>query len=315
MRWRILVSRSNNEILIGAIEAGGTKFVCAVGTGPGEKLLARQSFPTGGDPAGLLDLVAGWLKEQEAKFGRLEALGIASFGPVDLDHSSPTWGYITSTPKAGWQNTDLVGGLRQRFRDLPVGFDTDVNGAALGEQVWGAAQGLSDFIYLTIGTGIGGGGMVGGRMMHGLLHPEMGHMLLPRILGDSFPGVCPFHGPCWEGLCTGPAMNARTGAPAETLAADHPVWQIETEYIAMALANIIYAVSPRRIVIGGSVRKAGHLGEERFFALVREKVRKVLNGYLGSPALGEGMDGYIVPPLLGDDAGVCGAIALGQQAL
>jgi fructokinase len=309
------VSRSNNEILIGAIEAGGTKFVCAVGTGPGERLLARESFPTGGDPAVLLDRVAAWLVEQESRFGQLAALGIASFGPVDLDPASQTWGYITSTPKAGWQYTNLVGGLRQRLRDLPVGFDTDVNGAALGEHAWGAARGLDDFIYLTIGTGIGGGGMVGGQMMHGLLHPEMGHMVLPRIAGDDFPGVCPFHGDCWEGLCTGPAMNARAGAPAETLAADHPAWELETHYIARALANIIYAVSPRRIIIGGSVRKAGHLGEERFFRLVRERVRGVLNGYLGSPALGEGIDDFIVAPLLGDDAGVCGAIALGQRAL
>ncbi|MFN6202064.1 MAG: ROK family protein [Acidobacteriota bacterium] len=309
------MSASANESLIGAIEAGGTKFVCAVGRGPGEQLLARASFPTGGDPTVLLDRVAGWLTEQEAHFGRMAALGIASFGPVDLDPASPTWGYITSTPKAGWQYTDLVGGLRQRLRDLPVGFDTDVNGAALGEQVWGAARGLADFVYLTIGTGIGGGGMVGGQMMHGLLHPEMGHMLLPRLVGDDFIGICPFHGDCWEGLCTGPAMNARAGAPAETLAADHPAWDLETEYIARALANIIFVLSPRRIIIGGSVRKAGHLGEERFFAQVRERVRRALKGYLGSPSLAGEIDQYIVPPVLGDDAGVCGAIALGQRAL
>ncbi len=309
------MSESSRDGLIGAIEAGGTKFVCAVGRGPGEKLLARVSFPTGDDSASLLDRVAAWLAEQESRHGRLAALGIASFGPVDLDPGSPTWGHITSTPKIAWQYTDLVGGLRGRLRDLPVGFDTDVNGAALGEYAWGAAQGLDDFIYLTIGTGIGGGGMVGGRMMHGLLHPEMGHMVLPRVKGDDFPGVCPFHGACWEGLCTGPAMNARAGAPAETLGADHPVWELETQYIALALENIIYNVSPRRIIIGGSVRKAGHLGEERFFRMVRTKVREVLNGYLGSPVLDEGIDGYIVPPLLGDDAGVCGAIALGQRAL
>ena len=309
------MSQDSCEGLIGAIEAGGTKFVCAVGTGPGERLLARESFPTGADPEALLEKVAGWLTAQELKFGRLAALGIASFGPVDLDPASPTWGYITSTPKAGWQYTDLVGGLRRRLGELPVGFDTDVNGAALGEHAWGAARGLDDFIYLTVGTGIGGGGMVSGRMMHGLLHPEMGHMVLPRIAGDDFPGVCPFHGDCWEGLCTGPAMNARAGAPAETLAADHPAWELETQYLALALANLIYVASPRRIIIGGSVRKAGQLGEERFFRLVRDRVRGVLNGYLGSPALGEGIDDFIVAPVLGDDAGVCGAIALGQRVL
>ncbi len=309
------MSGKSGESIIGAIEAGGTKFVCAVGSGPGEQLLARESFPTGDDPGALLDAVAGWFRKCEAEFGCIEGVGIASFGPVDLDTASPTWGYITSTPKLAWQYTDLVGGVRRRLGDLPIGFDTDVNGAALGERDWGAARGLDDFIYLTIGTGIGGGGMIGGRMMHGLLHPEMGHMVLPRIAGDDFAGVCPFHGGCWEGLCTGPAMNARAGAPAESLAADHPAWELETQYIAYALANIIYAVSPRRIIIGGSVRKAGRLGEERFFRMVREKVQGVLNGYLGSPALSTGIDDFIVPPLLGDDAGVCGAIALGQREL
>lgn len=308
-------SQLPHDSLVGAIEAGGTKFVCAVGTGPGERLQARALFPSGDDPAKLLDVVSEWFADQERGLGQLGAIGIASFGPVDLNPGSPSYGYITSTPKHGWQNTDLIGGLRKRLRDLPVGFDTDVNGAALGEHAWGAAAGLTDFIYLTIGTGIGGGGMVGGQLMHGLLHPEMGHMLLPRVPGDDFPGVCPFHGACWEGLCSGPAMNARAGAPAETLPPDHPVWQLETQYIAHALANIIYALSPQRIIIGGSVRKAGQLGEERFFQLVREKVRIALNNYLGSEALKSEIAGYIVPPVLGDDAGVCGAIALGQRML
>jgi len=301
--------------LVGAIETGGTKVVCAVGTGPGSALRARVSIPTGGEPEGLLDQVAKWFLEQERDHGPLAALGVASFGPVDLDPTSQTYGYITSTPKEGWRQTDLLGGLRRRLGERPMGFDTDVNAAALGEVTWGGAQGLADFLYLTIGTGIGGGGMVGGALMHGLLHPEMGHLLLPRLPGDDFPGVCPFHGACWEGLCTGPAIEARTGSPAEELAADHPVWEMETRYIAFALANLIYCLSPRRILIGGSVRKAGKLGEERFFAALRRHVQAVLNEYLASPALRTGIEEYLVAPTLGDDAGVCGAIALAQRAL
>ena len=294
--------------LVGAIETGGTKVICAVGTGPGESLRARVSFPTGGEPERLLDRVAEWLLAQEQEHGRLAAIGVASFGPVDLDPASPTYGYITSTPKEGWRQTDLLGGLRRRLGERPMGFDTDVNAAALGEFVWGGAQGLADFLYLTIGTGIGGGGMVG------LLHPEMGHMLLPRLPGDDFPGVCPFHGACWEGLCTGPAIEARAGIPAEALPADHPVWEMETRYIAFALANLIYCLSPRRILIGGSVRKAGQYGEASFFAALRRHVQTALNRYLGSAALDAGIDQYIVAPTLGDDAGVCGAIALAQRA-
>src|SRR4051812_19064442 len=180
------------DVLVGGIEAGGTKFVCAVGTGPGDRMLARASFPTGDRPAELLATVAGWLQEQEGRHGRLRALGIASFGPVDLRPGSPTYGFITSTPKPGWQDTDVVGRLRAAFGDIPIGFDTDVNGAALGEHAWGNAAGLSDFVYITLGTGIGAGAMVGGELLHGLVHPEMGHMLLPRAPGDDFPGVCPY---------------------------------------------------------------------------------------------------------------------------
>jgi fructokinase len=309
------MAEERGESLVGAIETGGTKVVCAVGTGPGESLRARVSFPTGGEPERLLDRVAEWLLVQEREHGRLAAIGVASFGPVDLDPASRTYGYITSTPKEGWRQTDLLGGLRRRLGERPMGFDTDVNAAALGEWVWGGAQGLADFLYLTIGTGIGGGGMVGGALMHGLLHPEMGHMLLPRLPGDDFPGVCPFHGACWEGLCTGPAIEARTGVRAEALAADHPVWEMETRYIAFALANLIYCLSPRRILIGGSVRKAGQYGEARFFAALRRHVQAALNHYLDSPALGVGIEEYLVAPTLGDDAGVCGAIALAQRAL
>lgn len=302
------------DLLVGAIEAGGTKFVCAVGTGPGDRMLARASFPTGDRPAELLATVAGWLQEQEGRHGRLRALGIASFGPVDLRPGSPTYGFITSTPKPGWQDTDVVGRLRAAFGDIPIGFDTDVNGAALGEHAWGSAAGLNDFVYITLGTGIGAGAMVGGELLHGLVHPEMGHMLLPRVPGDDFPGVCPYHGACWEGLCSGPAIHRRTGVPAEDLPPDHPAWGLETRYIAEAVANITCVLSPERVILGGGVSKGGRLGQDRFFQQVREKLRAALNGYIAAPALGPDVDRDLVPPLLGDDAGVCGAMALGQRA-
>jgi fructokinase len=278
--------------------------------------LDRDQFPTGGDPAGVLAQVADWLKEREAEHGSLAAIGIASFGPIDLDEASPTYGYITSTPKAGWANTDIVGPMRAAIPGIPVGFDTDVNGAGLGEWRWGAAQGLSDFVYITVGTGLGGGGMARGELLHGLVHPEMGHMGLPRVGDDTFEGSCPFHGRCWEGLCSGPAIEKRAGMPAEELPPDHPAWSITTQYMAHALVNLTCVLSPKRIVIGGSVRKAGQLGEERFFDQVRRAYRSIMADYIVSPALTEsGISEFIVPPLLGDDAGVCGAIALAQAKL
>jgi fructokinase len=304
--------------LVGAIEGGGTKWVCAVGTGPGDKLLARTSFPTGDNPSRLLESVVAWLKEQQAKHGDLKAIGIASFGPIDLEREprSPTYGHITSTPKLAWRNTDVVGVFERAFPGLPIGFDTDVNGAALGERTWGAAAGLDDFVYITIGTGLGAGGMARGNLLHGLVHPEMGHMRLPRVPGDTFSGVCPFHGDCWEGLCCGVALNARAAMPAEQLPLDHPAWQYETHYIGVAIANIVCTLSPRRVIIGGSVRKGGQLGEPAFFRAVRRSTLDALNNYIVSPALTPaGIDNYIVPPLLGDDAGVCGAIALGHRSL
>ena len=304
-----------SKYLVGAVEAGGTKFVCAVGTGPGDGLRDRVQFASGDDPARVLQEVVAWFRDRQEGHGRLTALGVASFGPVDLDEASPTYGYITSTPKPGWGNTDVVGPLRNAFPKLPIGFDTDVNGAAMGERRWGAAQGLEDFVYVTVGTGVGGGGMARGKLLHGLVHPEMGHMGLPRVAGDDFEGNCPFHGRCWEGLCAGPAIEKRAGMPAEALPPDDPAWDITMQYMAHALANLACVLSPRRIIVGGSVRKAGQLGEQRFFAGVRDAFRSVLAGYIRSPALSEaGIDEFIVPPHLGDDAGVCGAIALAQAA-
>jgi fructokinase len=284
--------------------------VCAVGTGP--KDLSRAEFQTVDNPAQVLAEVTGWLLEQQRARGTLQAIGIGSFGPIDLNTKSPTYGYITSTPKPGWRQANIVGVVRRAFSHIPLGFETDVNAAALGEHVWGHACGLDDFVYITIGTGIGAGGMVGGQLIHGLVHPEMGHMMLPRAHGDMFAGVCPYHGPCWEGLCSGPALLKRTGVPAEGLPKEHEAWALLTQYIAYALANIACVLSPRRVIIGGSLRKAGRLGEERFFRLIREKTQAVLNGYIKSEALAEDIEGFIVPPHLGDNAGICGAIALGQ---
>jgi len=305
---------------VGGIEAGGTKFVCAVGSGPEDVCQPgnRAVFPTGDDPAALLVQVTTWFLAQQAERGEpIAALGVASFGPVDLNPSSPTYGYITSTPKPGWGDTDLLGPLRTALgSDLPIGFDTDVNGAALGERTWGGAIGLDDFLYITIGTGIGAGGMARGQLLHGLVHPEIGHLRLPRVPGDTFPGVCPYHGDCWEGLCSGPAIERRAGISASDLSPDHPAWDLVTHSVGDAIANLICTLSPRRILLGGSVRKAGQLGEAAFFAKVRARVRESLNGYVVSPALTEaGIESYVVPPALGDDAGVCGALALGLGAI
>lgn len=303
---------------VGGIEAGGTKFVCAVGRGPSDVAQPqnRIEFPTGDNPARLMTDITAWFRERERRLQQsLQAVGIASFGPIDLDIESPMYGHITSTPKPTWRNTDLVGMVRREFGDLPIGFDTDVNGGALGEYFWGSAKGLNDFVYITMGTGIGAGGMSGGRLLHGLVHPEMGHMRIPRLPGDDFPGNCPFHGDCWEGLCAGPAMLARTGTQASDLPSDHPAWLLEAQYMALALANIVCVLSPRKVIIGGSLRKAGRLGEAAFFDLMRKQVQDSLNDYIVTPALqSDAVREYIVPPLLGDNAGICGAIALGQCA-
>jgi len=294
--------------LFGGIEAGGTKIICAVGTGP-EDIRAEIRFPTT-QPVEAIATAIRFFKEQEAKFGKLTAVGIASFGPVDLNPHSPYFGYITSTPKPGWANTDIVGEF-QRALDVPIGFDTDVNGAALGEWRWGAAQGLDTFIYLTIGTGIGGGAMVNGKLLHGLLHPEMGHILIPHDRQmDPFPGNCPYHEDCFEGLATGPSVEKRWGQRGETLPVDHPAWELEAHYIALALVNFILAVSPKRIILGGGVMQ-----QQQIFPHIRTNVQKSLNDYVRASQILEQIDEYIVPPALGGRAGVLGAIALGYQVM
>jgi fructokinase len=294
--------------LFGGIEGGGTKFVCAVGTGP-DDIRAETRFPTT-TPAETIGRAISFFQEQEKAFGRLSAVGFASFGPIDPDPVSPTYGYVLPTPKPDWSNSDVVGPLKKAL-NLPIGFDTDVNGAALSEARWGAAQGCNPVVYFTIGTGIGGGAVVNGKLLHGLLHPEMGHMKIPHDISvDPFPGACPFHGDCFEGLAAGPSIEKRWGQKAETLPADHPAWDLEAQYIALAFANIIYSFSPQKIVVGGGVVQQAHM-----LPLIQQKVQKILGGYVQSAQITQHIDQYIVLPGLGNRSGVLGAIALAELAL
>ncbi len=293
--------------LYGGLEAGGTKFVCAVGTGPHD-IRAQIRFATT-TPDETLRQALYFFQRQQALVGPLAALGIASFGPLDLQPTSSTYGCITSTPKPGWANTNIVG-LFQQELGMPIGFDTDVNAAAMGEWRWGAAQGLDTFIYLTVGTGIGGGGLVGRQRLHGLVHPEMGHIPLPHDSHtDPFPGLCPFHGDCFEGLASGPAIEKRWNCRPESLPPDHPGWALEAHYLALALTTFICTLSPQRILLGGGVMTQQHL-----FPRLRVQVQQRLNGYVRAPAILDGIDSYIVPPALGSQAGVLGAIALAIEA-
>jgi fructokinase len=295
-------------MLIGGIEAGGTKFVCSVGTGP-DDLGEESRFPTT-TPQETLGRSVAFFQEQEAKYGKLDAIGVAAFGPLDPHPASPTFGTITSTPKPGWANADFAGVLRAHF-DVPIGFDTDVNGAALSEGKWGAAQGLDTFLYLTIGTGIGGGAVVNGMLLHGLVHPEMGHIRLNHDWqADPYPGHCPYHGDCLEGMAAGPAIEERWGKKGQQLDPDHPAWELEASYLAQALHSLTVVLSPQRIIMGGGVMDVPGLIEK-----VRAKTVAYLNGYVRHPAITVQIESYIVPPGLGNKAGVLGAIALGMDAL
>ncbi len=293
--------------LFGGLEAGGTKFVCAVGSGP-DDIRAQIRIPTT-TPDETIPKVLGFFWGEFRK-EPLAALGVASFGPLDLHPDSPTYGHLTAATKPGnWNRVDLLGPLRDAF-GVPLGFDTDVSGAALGEGRWGAARGLDDFVYLTVGTGIGGGAVVGGEVVHGLLHLEMGHMILPRREDDDFAGTCPFHGNCLEGLASGPAIEGRWGTRAEELPADHPAWDLQAHYLGLGLVNIVCLYSPQRIILGGGVMHQEHL-----FPMVRANLQDLLNGYIQHPAITEDSDTYIVPPGLSDRAGVLGAIALAERAM
>jgi fructokinase len=285
----------------GGIETGGSKWQCAVGSGPDDVRAAETIQTT--TPAETIGRAVAFFERE----GPVEAIGIGSFGPIDQKLSSPTWGHITNTPKPGWAHTD-VGRLIQRRLSVPVAFDTDVNAAALGEHRWGACRGLDTFCYITVGTGIGGGGMAGGKLLHGLLHPEFGHMRIPHDrVADPFDGVCPYHGDCWEGLASGLAIEARWGRPAASLDGDQAVWELEARYLALGLVSVMCVLSPERIVVGGGV--AHHDG---LLNLVRRDVLALMNGYLEATAVRDDIADYITLPQLGMRAGVLGAIALAQ---
>lgn len=275
--------------VFGGIEAGGSKWKCAVGTGPDE-LRAVSTIATATPAETIGEAVAFFDRE-----GPVDAIGIGSFGPVDLAR-----GVITTTPKPGWAHTDVSGEMGRRL-GVPVAFDTDVNAAALGEHRWGALQGLDVCCYVTVGTGIGGGILVGGTPVHGLQHPEVGHLRIPHDRDeDPFPGVCPFHGDCWEGLASGPAMEARWGRPADEVADDAP-WALEARYLALGVLALMAVVSPQRIVVGGGV-----LNRRGLLELVQRQLDQLVSGYVAVPEL--------VPPALGARAGVLGALALAESA-
>ena len=286
----------------GGIELGGTKIVCAVGTGPAD-MEAERRFPTT-TPGETLGQIIAFFQPY-----RLAAIGIGSFGPISLDRRAPDYGSITSTPKPGWAHTDVAGTIGQAL-SVPVGFDTDVNAAVLGEWRWGAGQGLETLLYLTVGTGIGGGAFCNNRLVHGLLHPEMGHIRIPHDgQADPFEGVCPYHGDCLEGLASGPALQARWGVPGESLSIDHPAWALQARYLALACVNFICTLSPQRIILGGGV-----MNQPQLFPLIRREVQGLLNGYIQAQAILRQIDSYIVPPGLGSRVGVLGALALAEQA-
>jgi fructokinase len=285
---------------IGGIEAGGTHWTCAVGRGDGE-VERSESFPTT-TPAETL----GRATEFFAAVPDLEAVGIGAFGPVEVNRSSPRWGTITTTPKPGWRDTDVVTPLVAAL-GVPIALDTDVNAAAVGEWRHGAAQGLDTFVYITVGTGIGGGAVVNGRPVHGLLHPEVGHMLVPHDRDrDPFPGCCPFHRDCLEGLASGTALRERWGRPGEELTAPE-AWELEASYLALGLVNVVLALAAERIVLGGGVAGAPGL-----LPLVRSRMLDLLAGYVDAPPLTSGIDDYLVPPGLGPRSGVVGAIELAR---
>ena len=288
--------------LYGGVETGGSWCVCALGRGPAE-LVAEEQFPTT-DPDTTLGRIADFFRRNAGAV----AIGIGSFGPVDLDPTSSTWGYVTSTPKPGWQHVSVASVLKEQL-GVPVAFDTDVAAAAIGEHRWGAVRGAGAVCYLTVGTGIGAGLLRDGQPWHGLIHPEVGHLRIPRDRGrDSFRGSCPVHGDCWEGLAGGLAIAERWGISPDQLPDDHPAWALEADYLAVGIVAIVMVASPQRVIVGGGVMKRRSL-----LPMIRSRVRGLVAGYLDTPLLSEQIDAYLVPPRLGDRAGVLGAIAMARN--
>lgn len=288
--------------LYGGVETGGSWCVCALGRGP-EEILAEEQFPTTEPEATLSRIVDFFRRHPKPK-----AIGIGSFGPVDLDRDSPTWGYVTTTPKPGWRYVSVASAIQDRLR-IPVRFETDVAAAAVGEHRWGAGRGAAALCYLTVGTGIGAGLLFDGRPWHGLVHPEVGHIRIPHDRDeDQFPGSCPAHGDCWEGLAAGTAIAQRWQIAPDRIPGDHPAWTLEAEYLALGILSIVLVASPQRVIVGGGVVECRPLLE-----LVRPRLGELMAGYLDTPLLGERIDSYLVSPQCGDRAGVLGAIALAQD--
>jgi fructokinase len=294
-----------SEALYGGIEAGGTKFVCCVASGP-THIVEEVRFATTVPEETLRRAVQFF--ERYVASGQIKTIGVGCFGPLDLNPHSRTYGFITATPKPNWSNTDIRGVLQRELK-VNVAFDSDVNAAALGESAWGAGRGHEPLLYLTIGTGIGGGYLIDGKPLLGLVNPEMGHLRIPhnREL-DPFPGSCPFHGDCFEGLASGPAIEKRLGVKGATVPESDAFWELEAEYIALALVNYILTLSPKKIIVGGGVMQ-----REFLFPKVRSRVREHLNGYVSSKMILDKIDQYIVPPGLGNQSGSMGAIALAKQ--
>jgi len=289
----------------GGVEAGGTKFVCAVGSGP-DDLQDEFRFDTT-SPKETINRTLEYFKKQNLK-EKLLAIGIGSFGPIELNRESSKYGFVTSTPKPGWSNINIYGLIKEELK-IPVGFNTDVNAAALGEYEWGAGRGLNNFIYLTIGTGIGGGAMINGRLLHGLQHPEMGHIFIPQDLkADPYEGNCPFHKNCFEGLASGSAMKNRWGKSPEDLNKDHKAWDLEAQYISFALINYIFTLSPERIIIGGGIME-----QKKLLPLIHTTVKKMLNNYIHLEEITGNIEKYIVLPSLGQKSGILGAIVLAKK--
>lgn len=286
---------------LGALEAGGTKMVCAIGDETG-RIYEQVSIPTQTPDITMPKLIE-YFKERD-----VEALGVACFGPIELDRNSPQYGCITSTPKLEWRNYNIVGGLADALQ-CPIGFDTDVNGSVLGEVTFGQAKGKNCVIYLTIGTGVGGGIYIDGRLLHGMVHPEAGHVLIRRRSDDTYEGKCPYHKTCLEGMAAGPAIEERWGRKAIELADRTEVWDLEADYIAQALTGYILTLSPEMIILGGGV-----MHQEQLFPLIRQKVAQLLGGYVQAEEL-EDMERYIVPASLHDDQGIMGCLELARREI
>jgi fructokinase len=294
------------EAMLAGVELGGTKCVCVLATPTGE-ILAQERVDTEA-PNVTLPRIRAILRAWFGAGHPIKALGLAAFGPIDVDRVSPGWGRIGQTPKSGWTGVDIVAALTDGL-NVPVALDTDVNGAALAEMRWGAAAGLSDYAYVTIGTGVGVGLIVAGKPIGGFGHAELGHMRVARAPGDTWPGSCPYHGDCVEGLAAGPAIVARSGKHASMIATDDPMWHLAGHAIAQMLHNIVLTATPRRIFLGGGVISA----QPQLFPLIRRELQASLAGYVSSPEL-DLIDDYVVPPGLGTLAGPLGPIALAASA-